>query len=60
MLAKDPAIKMLIVGGAYLAGITTGVDATKVYLSPINPAIAASIVFFEMLSGTWEANGSFV
>ena len=60
MLAKDPAIKMLIVSGAYLTAILIGKDVEQVYLSPINPAIAAALIFCELLAGDFKANLSFI
>ena len=60
MLARDPAIKMLIVSGAYMTAILIGTDITKVWLSPVNPAIAASLIFCEITMGHFHPNLSFI
>ena len=51
---------MLIVSGAYIMGMVIGMDPAKVFMSPLNPAIAASIVFWSITVGEFSANGSFI
>ena len=68
-LTEDPAIKMLIVSGAYITGIIIATDSSKVSLSPMNPAIAAALVFSNIITGNptitggikdWEPNWSYI
>jgi len=60
MLARDPAIKMLIVAGAYQTAILIGSDLKKVWLSPVNPAIAVALIFCEITMGNFNPNLSFI
>jgi hypothetical protein len=54
-LTTDPAIKMLIVSGAYCFSIFVGVDTNKMTLSPVNPAIATGLITANLFYGDWES-----
>ena len=52
-LTSDPAIKMLIVSGAYCFAIFIGCDTSKMSLSPINPAVAVGLITADVFYGNW-------
>ena len=54
-LTTDPAIKMLIVSGAYCFSIFVGADTNKMSLSPVNPAIASGLIAADIFYGNWKS-----
>ena len=52
-LAKDPAITMLVISGAYICACVIA-RSGMVGISPINPAIASGILGAEILAGKYS------
>jgi len=46
----------MVLAGSYLAAMTfAGSYVDKLYISPVNPAIALSMTIFNSSSGMWES-----
>ena len=55
-LAKEPAIKFLLVSAAYVTAIFMAADGQGASYSPINPAIASNLIIVQLIAGSFSAN----
>lgn len=53
-LSDDPAITTLIISAAYYSAIYLGYNTVTSALSPLNPAIAVSLISFQVFSGDFS------